>query len=141
MKKTAIFGMLGLMVIGLFAAAGFASAYRGDYSVKGPECSEQRHQLIEDVFQSGDYETWKQLMTETGKSPGVLNLINEENFAKFAEAHEAGKNGDYETAAELRAEIGLNNGNGPRDGTGHGKTEGKQQGMQYKRQESRKGRI
>ncbi len=141
MNKTTIFGLLALIIIGMLATAGLVSAYRGDYLVKGPECNEQRHDAIESAFQSKDYGAWKQLMTETGRNPRVLDMINEDNFAVFAEAHEAGKSGDYETAAALRAELGLNNGNGPRDGTGHGKTEGKQQGMQHNRQESRKGRI
>ena len=126
MKKTAIFGLLALMVVGLVATTGLVSAYRGDYSVKGPDFNEERHETMEDAFESLDYDAWYALMTENGRHPRVVELVTEDNFETFAEAHEAGENGDYETAAEIRAELGLNNGNGPRDGTSYGK--GRDQG-------------
>ncbi len=131
MKKTTIFGLLALMVVGLVAAAGLVSAYRGDYTIKGPDCDEERHEAMENAFESNDYSAWKELMTENGKHPRVVDVVTEDNFETFVKAHEAGENGDYETAAELRAELGLNNGNGPKDGTGYGKSQGK--GMQHNR--------
>jgi len=124
MKKTTMFSLFALMLIGLITITGFVSAYRGDYSVKSPYYNEERHELMENAFESNDYNAWKELMTETGRNPRVLDVVNEGNFATFVEAHEAGENGDYETAAALRAELGLNNGNGPRDGTGFGKGQG-----------------
>ncbi len=131
MKQATIFGLLALMVVGLVATTGLVSAYRGDYSVKGPDCNEERHEAMENAFESLDYDAWYQLMTENGRHPRVVDVVTEDNFETFVQAHEAGENGDYETAAELRAELGLNKGNGPRDGTGHGKGmgQGKGQGM------------
>lgn len=130
MKKATIFGMLALMVVGLVATT-VVSAYRGDYSVKGPNCNEERHEAIENAFESLDYNAWYELMTEDGRHPRVVDVVTEDNFETFVEAHEAGENGDYETAAALRAELGLNNGNGPRDGSGYGKSQGKGRGMQH----------
>ena len=121
MLKT--FGVLALVFVGLVFSASAASAYRGDYSVKGPDCDSERHEAMEAAFESSDYNAWYALMTEDGRHPRVVDLVNEENFATFVAAHEAG---DYETAAKMRQELGLNNGNGPRDGTGHGKGFGKQ---------------
>jgi len=144
--KTTIFGLLALMVVGLVATTGLVSAYRGDYSVKGPDCNEERHEAMEIAFESLDYDAWYALMTEDGRHPRVVDAVTEDNFAAFAEAHEAGENGDYETAAALRAELGLNNGNGPRDGTGFGKGQGngmgqgKGQGMQQNNDGLRQGR-
>ncbi len=132
MKKGTIFALLALMVFGLVATAGLASAYRGDYTVNGPDFSEERHTEMEKAFDSLDYESWKELMT--GRAPRVVEVVNEENFKTFVEAHEAGQNGDTETAQKLSLELGLNNGIGPKDGSGQraGRGQGKAgQGMQH----------
>jgi len=128
------FGLLALVVVGLIATTGLISAYRGDYSVKGPNCNEERHEAMEDAFESLDYDAWYALMIENGRHPRVVDVVTEDNFETFVQAHEAGEDGDHETAAELRAELGLNNGNGPRDGTGHGKRMG--QGMRQRMQQN-----
>ncbi len=121
MKKITIVGLLALMVIGLVFSMSAVSAYRGDYSVKGPDCNEERHELMENAFESLDYIVWYGLMTENGRHPRVVDVVTESNFETFVQAHEAGENGDSENAAELRSELGLNNGNGSRDGSGFGK--------------------
>lgn len=131
MKNATIFGLLALMVVGLIAATGLVSAYRGDYSVEGPDCNEERHEAMENAFESNDYNAWKELMTEDGRHPRVVDVVTPSNFATFVKAHEAGESGDEETAAILRAELGLNNGQGPRDGSGHSISQGKGQGMQH----------
>jgi hypothetical protein len=78
-----------------------------------------------------DYDAWLTLMTEDGRHPRVVDMVTESNFATFVEAHEAGKLGDDVKAAELRAELGLNNGIGPKDGSGHkGMGQGQGQRMQ-----------
>jgi len=141
MKKATIFGLLALMVVGLVATAGLVSAYRGDYSVKGPDCDEERHEAMEQAFESNDYDAWYALMTEDGRHPRVVDVVTEDNFETFVLAHEAGEDSDYETVAVLRAELGLNNGMGPRDGTGLGKGmgQGKGQGMQQNNDGLRQG--
>ena len=127
MKKTTKVGLFVLVIVGLIVSTGVASAYRGDYSVQGPDYDEERHEAMENAFETSDYETWYQLMTRDGRHPRVAEVVTESNFETFAQAHEAAENGDHELAAELRAELELNNGQGPRDGTGHGKEMG--QGM------------
>ncbi len=127
MKKTAIFGILAILLVGLLTV-GLVSAYREDPSVQGPDYSEERHEAMEDAFESLDYDAWYNLMAENGRSTKVMGVVTEDNFAIFAQAHEAAENGDFETSAALRAELGLNNGNGPRDGTGFGKGKGMGQG-------------
>ena len=121
-KKTSIaFALAAVFILSLSI---MVTAYRGNFEEKGPDCSEDRHELVMDAFDELDYEAWKALMTENGRSPGVLRLVNEKNFDVFVEAHRAGKAGDLETANRLRAEIGFNNGEGPRNGEGFGKSEG-----------------
>jgi hypothetical protein len=133
MKQKTIFGLLALMIVGLVASTSLVSAYRGDYSVKGPNNSEERHEAMEDAFESLDYDAWYALMTEDGRHPRVVDVVTESNFATFAEAHEAGEKGDTTLAAELRAQLGLNNGNGPKDGTGFGKSQGMGQGQRMQK--------
>jgi len=121
MKKTTMFSLFALMLIGLITITGFVSAYRGDYSVKSPYYNEERHDLIEDTFDALDYDAWYDLMTENERHPRIVDVVTEDNFETFVNAHNAAENGDYEKAAQLRAEFGLNDGNGPKDGTGFGK--------------------
>jgi len=137
MDRTKMCGVLALVVVGMVFVTG-ASAYRGDYSVEGPNCDAERHEAMEAAFESSDYDAWYALMTADGRHPRVIDAVTPDNFEVFILAHEAGEAGDAETAAKLRAELGLNNGNGPRDGTGHGKSMGQGQGqgnrMQHRNQ-------
>ena len=131
MKKITVFGMSALVIVGLIVSMSAVSAYRGDYTIEGPYCDDERHEAMETAFGSLDYAAWHELMTEDGRYPRVADVVTESNFETFVQAHEAGKNGDSETAAQLRSELSLNNGQGPGDGNGHGK------GMsQYKEQKT-----
>ena len=116
MKKSTIFGLLALMVVGLVATTGLVSAYRGDYSVKGPNYSEERHEAIESAFESNDYDAWYELMTENGRHPRVVDVVTEDNFETFVEMRNARQNGDFETAKALAEELGLKK---PGFGKGH----------------------
>ena len=122
MKKIGIFLVLGLLLV-----VGLVSAYKGDYTTQGPNFSEERHELMQQAFDTGDYDAWVDLMSQDGRTPRVLEIVNEDNFDLFVQAHEAGIAGDSETAKELRAQLGLNNGVGPKDGAGFGN------GMKYGR--------
>jgi hypothetical protein len=125
MKNKTLIGLFALMVVGIVFSASMVSAYRGDYSVSGPEFTEERHEAIENAFETLDYNTWYELMTENGRQSRVTELVTEDNFAIFVQAHEAAESGDYESAAALRTELGLNNGVGPRDGAGFKAGQGK----------------
>jgi len=128
--------MFSILALGMMALLGisFVAAYQGDYSVKGPDYSEDRHAAMEDAFADSDYDAWVALMSESGRNPRVLTVVTEDNFGTFVEAHEAGMAGDVELAAELRAELGLGNGMGSRDGTGFGGEKGLKQGSGMKGQ-------
>ncbi len=129
MKKSLIYGLLALVIVGTIFSTGVVSAYRGDYNIQGPNYNEERHTMMEDAFEATDYDSWYDLMTEDGRHPRVVDVVTEDNFETFIQAHEAGINGDYETASSLRAELGLNDGNGPHDGTGYGKIGSKGRGQ------------
>ena len=112
--------MFGLLSLGVIALLGISmvAAYQGDYSVEGPNYSEERHADMQDAFDGLDYAAWVTLMTADGRHSRVVDVVTADNFETFVEAHEAGKSGDVEKVARLRAELGLKNGMGSKDGSG-----------------------
>jgi hypothetical protein len=124
MKKIA----LGLGVLAIIGIAGLSAsdvfAYQGDPTVKGPNYSADRHTAMEQVFENKDYNAWKGLMTGNGR---VMQIINKDNFAKFAEAHDLAEQGKTLEAQKIRQELGLglNNGSGCGLQNGSGKGAGR----------------
>lgn len=110
MNKT-VLGLGALTLIlgtaGVFANS--AMAYKGDQSAKGPNYSAERHTAMEKAFENKDYDAWKNLMQDRGR---VAQVVNKDNFAKFAEAHELAENGDIAGAQKIRQELGLGMHNG-----------------------------
>lgn len=86
-----------------------ASAFRGDPTVMGPNYSQERHQEMTQAFENNDYEAWSELMQGRGR---VTQVINEGNFESFAQMHQLMLEGDTEGANQIRAELGLGQGNG-----------------------------
>ncbi|NCQ06558.1 MAG: hypothetical protein GW815_03305 [Candidatus Moranbacteria bacterium] len=124
MNKTTLgLGALALLV-GVAGISTVASAYRGDSTVKGPNYTEERHEAMEKAFESGDYNAWKSLMGERGN---MTRVINQDNFAKFAEAHELSEEGKTAEAQKIREELGLGLHNG--SGQGRGQHAGAGRGM------------
>lgn len=120
MKKASI--LLGLTVLtvgGAIIAPQAALAYRGDPTVKGPNYTEERHTAMEKAFETRDYNAWKALMAGRGR---VTQVINAQNFAKFAEAHELAEQGKLNEANAIRTELGLGLKNGSGQGMGYGRT-------------------
>lgn len=112
MKKTTL--GLGALVLGLgiiSASAGTALAYRGDPAVKGPNYLVERHEAMTKAFENKDYTAWKNLMVGKGRATQV---VNQDNFAKFAEAHQLALQGKTAEAQKIRQELGL----GLRNGSG-----------------------
>lgn len=110
MKK--IFLILTALTIGAALTPQAVSAYKGDPTMKGPNCTEERRAAIEKAIEAKDYNAWKTLMTGRGR---VTQVINEQNFAKFAQAFELAKQGKVAEANKIRAELGL----GLRNGSGY----------------------
>lgn len=113
-KNIAITAIVGVATLGLAAIMlPSAAAYRGDYTVKGPNATPEREAAMTKVMESKDYAGWKALLTENGRNPGVLRVIDtQEEFNTFVEAWKLGKEGKTEEAAKLRAELGLGQGKG-----------------------------
>lgn len=110
MKKS----LISLSIIGLGTAAVlFATpkvlAYRGDPAVQGPSFSPERHEAMTQAFNNNDYNAWKELMQGKGR---VTEIVNEGNFARFSEMHKLMLEGKTDEANQIRAELGLGQGNG-----------------------------
>ena len=134
MKKTkkVILGLGTLaLVLGISGVvANTANAYKGDPSVGGPNYSVERHTAMEKAFETNDYLAWKNPMQNQGR---VTQVINENNFAKFAEAHRLVEKGDLEGAKKIRQELGLGLKNGSGQGMGNGFGKGMNKGNQPNR--------
>ena len=118
MNKTSILlGLTALAIGGAAIAPQAVLAYRGDPAVKGPNYTEERHTAMEKAFENKDYNAWKTLMTGRGRATQVVNA---QNFAKFAQAHELAEQGKTDEAKKIRAELGLGLQNGTGKGQGMG---------------------
>jgi len=99
-KKT----LLTLLVFGLIMTAGIGATYA--FSGKmgwGPKDNPEQHQAMLEIMESGDYEAWLELM---GDSP-MADKVTQENFDQFVAMHQAMQDGDFETAKQIREELGL----------------------------------
>lgn len=122
MNKTSILLGLTILAIGSAVIAPQAVfAYRGDPSVKGPNYNQERHTAMEKAFENKDYNAWKTLMAGRGR---VTQVVNAENFAMFAQAHELAEQGKTDEANKIKAELGLgvHCGTGIGQGVGYGRT-------------------
>ena len=120
MKNSKVFlaGTAVFTAVILAGAYSATQAYRGDYTQKGPNYSEERHQIMEQAFENNDYNAWKEQMNNRGR---VKDVITEENFSRFAEACRLAKEGKYDEADQIRKELGLRTRDGKKVGAGYGK--------------------
>jgi hypothetical protein len=121
MYKTSI--LLGITAFAIGATVIFphaAFAYKGDPNKMGPNYTEERHEKMEKAFENKDYSAWSKLMEGKGR---VTQVINAQNFAKLAEAHELAEQGKTAEAYKIRTELGLGlqNGSGKGQGMGYGR--------------------
>ncbi len=118
--KSILIGVAVLVMGGAVIAPQAALAYKGDPNIKGPNYTEERHEAMEKAFENKDYNAWSKLMEGKGR---VTQVINAQNFAKFAEAHELAEQGKSAEAKKIRTELGLGlqNGSGKGQGMGYGR--------------------
>lgn len=119
-KISIILGLSALVIGGAVLTPKVVLAYRGDPNVKGPNHTEERHTAMEKAFANKDYNAWKSLVAGRGR---VTQVVNAQNFAKFAEAHNLAEQGKTAEANKIRTELGLglHNRTGLNQGMGYGK--------------------
>jgi len=95
--------LVSLGIFGFVALLGISMvfAYQGNPDVQGPNFSEERHESMQNAFESLNYQDWYDLMTEDGRHPKIVDTITEENFNEFVEARNNG------TLKEFRESLGL----------------------------------
>jgi len=87
------------------------------------------HEAVEEALESGDYDAFRKAV---GGTPVADVIDTEDEFEKFAEAHELMEAGDRDGARGIMDELGLERGRGfggmgmlrAGEGFGHGKGEG-----------------
>ncbi len=98
--------MSGLLALTLgLGVSGTAFAYQGDYLKRGQNYSQEFENQMTKVMTSNDYLGWKLLVQD--KVGRVDELINKDNFPKFAEAWRLAKEGKIKQANAIRNELGL----------------------------------
>ena len=116
-KKILGLGIAALALGALVILPSLSQAYRGDATVKGPNYTIERHEAMEKAFETNDFTAWQKLMTGRGR---VTQVVNKDNFAKFAQIHELTEEGKTVEAEILRTELGLGLHNGQGQGMGKG---------------------
>jgi len=118
-KQSMLLGLSSLALAGAVLAPQAVLAYKGDPGVQGPNYTAERHEAMQKAFETNDYNAWKALSNGQGR---VAQVVNAENFSRFAEAHKLADQGKVDEAKAIRAELGLGlkNGSGNRQGQGRG---------------------
>jgi uncharacterized protein YdeI (BOF family) len=104
MKKTLIIATMALLIT--TGMVSVANAYQGDPNVQGPDYSPERHEAMTEVFETKDYNAWKEIV---GNRP-IVEKISAEQFERFLEARQLAQNGKIEEANEIRKELNLGQG-------------------------------
>ncbi len=113
--------VLGLAAVtvagaGVLSLGSQVEAHRGDFSIKGPNYTQERHEVMQNIFKNNDYDAWVELMD--GRGPA--GRISREQFGEFSKIHQLVQEGKIDEAKALRASLGL----GKRDGNGAGQGNG-----------------
>lgn len=86
-------------------------------------------EAMQKALESGDYNTWKSLIeARQAKQVNILETIDENNFAKFAEMNKLMGDKNFEGAKIIAEELGLNNAHGMGMGMGKMMNRGMGQG-------------
>ena len=133
MRNKIVMSGLMALVLGL-GVSGTALAYQGDFTRNGPNYTPDFEAQITEVLTDKDYDGWKDLMDQKVGKGRVTEVINKDNFDKFAEAWKLAKEGKIKEANAIRKELGLRTSDGQRlqNGTGHGMGMGRGHGMNHR---------
>jgi hypothetical protein len=126
-KKVLTVGAVSVISLTTFLVVGVSTiyAYRGDATKVGPYHTVEREASMETIMANKDYAGWKTLMTQDGRTPGVLNKVNtQEKFNQFVEIYNLEHAGKDATVLRQKLGLGMQNGTGNGSGNGQGKGNG-----------------
>ncbi len=113
-KKIIMGGLTVVMATAITAGSVYAAPHEFNQKKnQGNETLQQhdtedllvRHEAMEKAFADNDYHAWKELMKNN--QGRVVQVINETNFAKFAEAHRLIKAGKLEEGKKILTDLGV----------------------------------
>lgn len=116
-----------VFLIGLVSMIG-AYAYKGDSNIKGPNYDADVHEQLEAAIEAEDYDAWLKIRQDNNlpTKGRMFQVINKDNFDKYAELHDANEAGDTAKADAIKAELGL--GQGMQNGKARSGMQGNNQG-------------
>jgi len=117
-----------LILAGMTSVGIYAMASADEANNRGRNYSPERHERMERAFENNNYEDWKTEMEKNTRKGRVMDVVNKENFSKFAQMHKLREEGKSDEANKIRTELGLRANAGERGGHGYGKGEGKGNG-------------
>jgi hypothetical protein len=103
-----ILGGFGAVVLGVTILATGAFAYQGG-GMLGANYTPERHTAMLKAFENKDFSAWKELMNGNSR---VTQVVNENNFSRFAQMHQLMLDGKTAEAQAIRMELGLGQGGG-----------------------------
>lgn len=112
MNNKILWSFFAIFIVSVATFAGITYAYKGDPTVQGPNYDAAVHEQLEAAIDAGDYNAWLQIRKDNNlpMNGKIFQVINEDNFDKYAELHKAALAGDTETVNAIRAELGLGQG-------------------------------
>jgi len=96
--------IIALFIIGLIAVGAMATS--GSWNPEKKAEWQEKMAPMKEAIEAGDYEAWKSAVEDLGWD-SKLDKINEDNFDIFVAMHQAKQEGDFETAKQLREELGF----------------------------------
>ncbi len=140
-------GLVAAMVVVTISSVSVFAAQDGGFGERGgkqmlepseeqvAQMEEMRSEIkahraeMDELLDSGDYDAWAEYVAEMDRGGNMAEVINEDNFDDFVEAHELMKigRGYMEDAKEIMGELGVKPGYGP--GFGQNMKHGKGFGM------------
>jgi len=112
MKNNVLWGFLAVLAVSIVALAGITYAYKGNPDVKGPNYDAAVHEQLEAAIDAGNYDTWLKIRQDNNlpTKGRIFQVIDKDNFDKYAKLHQANLAGDTAKVDAIRAELGLGQG-------------------------------
>lgn len=124
-----------VFIVGLIATTAFADTFgynQNNNNMKGQgnrqanyESMQEHRVLVQEAIENNDYNAWQSAMQNSPRSNQMQNAVNEDNFNKVVEMHNARLSGDFETANNIASELGIAKGFGNRQNIGRDNAQGR----------------
>lgn len=115
-KRLLTGGIVFTLLMTVSSISVFATGGDAGIGGNGPEITEEEREKLKEVFEEDDYDAWVEFVTESAgdREFPMLELVTEDNFDKFAEAHllMIDAHEKMEEAHDIMDELGIDQGFG-----------------------------